>query len=86
MKELLIVQVQIKAWGNSQGICSPKELLREAGFGTDEILHAEAHDGRIVLTRSFQRRSLQERAALHHGQLNLSAEMPREEPVGSEVW
>lgn len=63
-----------------------EKMLKEAGFRADEILHAEAHAGRIVLTRSFQRRSLQERAAQYNGQLNLSAEMPREEPAGSEVW
>lgn len=72
-EEVLNVQVQIKAWGNSQEIRFPKELLKAAGFRADEVLQAEAHDGRIVLTRSFQRRSLQERAAQYNGQLNLSA-------------
>lgn len=80
------MQVQLKAWGNSQGIRFPKDFLKAAGFSTDEVLHAEARDGKIILSRSFQRRSLQERAAQYHGQLNLSAEMEREEPVGSEVW
>lgn len=80
------MQIQLKAWGNSQGIRFPKEFLKAAGFRLDEVLHAEARDGQIILSRSFQRRSLQERAAQYNGQLNLSAEMEREEPVGSEVW
>ena len=57
-----------------------------AGNPADDVLHAEARDGKIILSRGFQRRSLQERAAQYGGQLNLSAEMEREEPVGSEVW
>lgn len=80
------MQVQLKAWGNSQGIRFPKELLKAAGFSLDDVLHAEARDGKIILSRDFQRRSLQERAARYNGQLNLSAEIERDEPVGSEVW
>ena len=80
------MQVQLKAWGNSQGVRFPQEFLKAAGFSSDDILHAEARDGKIILSRGFQRRSLQERAAQYNGQLNLSAEMEREEPVGSEVW
>lgn len=80
------MQVQLKAWGNSQGIRFPKEFLKAAGFNSDDVLHAEARDGKIILSRGFQRRSLQERAAQYGGQLNLSAEMEREEPVGCEVW
>ncbi len=80
------MQVQLKAWGNSQGIRFPKEFLKAAGFSLDDVLHAEARDGKIILSRGFQRRSLQERAARYNGQLNLSAEIERDEPIGSEVW
>lgn len=80
------MQVQLKAWGNSQGIRFPKEFLKAAGFRTDDILHAEAHDGKIILSRSFPRRSLQERAAQYGGKLNLSAEIEQGESVGKEVW
>lgn len=80
------MQVQLKAWENCQGIRFPKEFLKAAGFSTDDILHAEAYDGKIILSRSFQHRSLQERAAQYGGKLNFSAEMERVEPVGGEVW
>ena len=34
----------------------------------------------------FRRRSLKERADEYGGELNLSPEMERDEPVGREVW
>ena len=49
-------------------------------------LDAEIINGQIVLTPQFRHRSLKERAAAYGGQLNLSSEIEREEPVGSEVW
>ena len=80
------MQVQIKPWGNSQGIRFSREFLKSAGFRPDEVLTAEASDGKIVLSRAFTHRSLRERAAAYGGQLNLSDELQRDEPVGSEVW
>ena len=63
-----------------------KEFLRRAGISLNDTLDAEIINGQIVLTPQFRHRSLKERAAAYGGQLNLSAEMEREEPVGSEVW
>ena len=34
----------------------------------------------------FRRRSLKERADEYGGELNLSPEMERDEPVGREIW
>ena len=80
------MQVQLKPWGNSQGIRFSKEFLCEAGFASDETLTAEIINGQIILSRVFRHRSLKERAAEYGGQLNLSDEIDWNEPVGSEVW
>lgn len=80
------MQVQLKPWGNSQGIRFSKEFLRTAGIQDNEVLTAEVRDGKIILSRSFQHMSLKDRAAKYNGQLNLSDEMLREDPAGSEVW
>lgn len=80
------MQVQLKPWGNSQGIRFSREFLRSAGIGPEDTLTAEASEGKIILSRSFTHRSLKERAARYGGQLNLSEEMAWDEPVGSEVW
>lgn len=79
------MQVQLKPWGNSQGVRFSKEFLKSAGFSSDDILNAEIKDGKIILSRDFQHRSLKERAAKYNGQLNLSDELERSEPVGNEV-
>ena len=73
------MQVQLKPWGNSQGIRFSKEFL-------NETLTAEIINGQIVLSRAFRHRSLKERAAEYGGQLNLSDELVWNDPVGSEVW
>ncbi len=80
------MQVQLKPWGNSQGIRFSKEFLKSAGFRPNEVLTAEVADGKIILSRGFQHRSLQERAAAYGGKLNLSEEVDWGESAGDEVW
>ena len=80
------MQVQLKAWGNSQGIRFSREFLASAGFKPDEVLNAEIQDGKIILSKSFQHRTLAERAVRFGGNLNLSEEISRGEPEGNEVW
>ena len=43
------MQIQLKAWGNSQGIRFSREFLASAGFKPDEVLNAEIQDGKIIL-------------------------------------
>ena len=80
------MQTQLKKWGNGTGIRFTKEFLREAGIAPGDTLTAEIINGQIVLTPSFRHRSLKERAAAFGGDLKLSNEMERDEPVGTEVW
>ena len=42
------MQVQLKPWGNSQGIRFSKEFLKSAGFSPNETLTAEVSNGTIV--------------------------------------
>lgn len=56
------MQVQLKAWGNSQGIRFSREFLASAGIKPDDVLTAEIVNGKIVLSPSFRHRSLKERA------------------------
>ena len=80
------MQLQLKQWGNGTGIRFTKEFLRRAGLKLNDTLNAEIVNGQIVLTPEFRHRSLKERAAEYDGQLNLSSEMERDDPVGGEVW
>ena len=80
------MQVQLKTWGNSQGIRLSREFLASAGIQPNDVLVAEVDNGRIILSKSFQHRSLQQRAAAYGGKLNLSEEVSWGEPQGNEVW
>ena len=80
------MDIQLKPWGNSQGIRFSKEFLRSLGIAPDEILEVEGTDGQIILRRKTRHRSLRERAAAYDGKLNLSEEMDWGDSVGSEVW
>ena len=80
------MQVQLKPWGNSQGIRFSREFLKSAGLRPDETLNAEIIDGKIVLTPAFAHRSLRERAEAYGGKLNLSGELDWGAPEGGEVW
>jgi len=80
------MQVQLKNWGNSQGIRFSKEFLKSAGIQPNDTLTAQIIDGKIVLSRTFVHRTLKERAEPYGGELHLSDEMDWGEPQGSEVW
>lgn len=80
------MEIQIKPWGNSQGIRFSREFLASAGIRPNDTLSAEIKDGKIILSKTFQHRTLQQRAAAYGGKLNLSEEIDWGEPQGREVW
>ena len=80
------MQVQVKPWGNSQGIRISRELLQEANVGINDILDVKVSNGKITLVKSFRHKSLEERAAEFGGKLNLDGEYDWGKPMGREVW
>lgn len=80
------MQVSLKPWGNSQGVHFSREFLASAGIKTNDVLIAEASEGRIILRKSFQHRTMKQRAEEFGGSLNLSEEVTWDDPKGNEVW
>ena len=80
------MQTQVKQWGNSQGIRLSKEILEIAGILLNENLEIKAENGRIIISKPFRHRTLEERAAEYGGELILDGEYDWGEPVGREVW
>ncbi len=78
--------VQVKAWGNSQGIRLSKELLDSAGIRLNEYLDVKVINDNIVLTKTFRHKTLEERAAEYGGSLGPYEEMSWGEPSGREIW
>lgn len=86
IKEELIMQTQVKTWGNSQGIRLPKEVLQEADIAVDDMLDVKVSNGVIMLLKPFRHKTLEERAAEYGGKLDLDGEFDWGEPVGREIW
>lgn len=80
------MQVQLKTWGNSQGIRFSREFLASVGIRPDDTLDVKVENGQIILSKSFQHRTLQQRAEDFGGKLNLSEEADWGEPQGNEAW
>lgn len=80
------MQLQLKPWGNSQGIRFSREFLALAGINPSDTLTAEIIDGKIILSKQFAHRTLAQRAEAYGGELHLSDELEPIDPAGSEVW
>ena len=80
------MEVQVKSWGNSQGIRISKEILQEADIAVNDILDMKVVNGMITLTKPNRHKTLEERAKKFNGELNLDGEFQWGESVGREVW
>ena len=80
------MEVQVKEWGNSQGIRFPKSVLQEAGIQLNERLTVEVEKGKIVLYRPFRHKTLEERIQESGCELTGIGEIDWGESRGSEVW
>lgn len=80
------MQTQVKEWGNSQGIRLPKDILKSAGIGVNDLLEVSVSNGVITLVKPFRHKTLEERAAAYDGKLMLDGEYDWGAPVGREEW
>ncbi len=80
------MEVQVREWGNSQGIRFPKTILQEAGIALNDKLSVEVENGKIILTSSFRHKTLEERIRESGCKLSGIGELDWGEPQGSEVW
>lgn len=77
---------QIKAWGNGQGIRLSKELLESLGMHINEYLDLQIADGKIVLSKTFRHKTLEERTLEAGGKLGPYEEYSWGQPQGREEW
>lgn len=80
------MQVQVKTWGNSQGIRISKDILKEANIFVNDVLNVSVSNGQILLTKPFRHKTLEERAADFGGKLSLDGEFDWGQPTGREGW
>ena len=80
------MQVQIRPWGNSQGILLPKAIIQSAGFACNDILEADVCEGSLHLHNPVRHKTLEERIAESGVPLTLIGELDYGEPAGGEIW
>ncbi len=80
------MEVQVREWGNSQGIRFPKAVLQEAGIAINDRLTVEVENGIIILSKPLRHRTLEERIRESGVQLSGIGELDWGEPQGNEVW
>ena len=80
------MKVQVKEWGDSQGVRIPGEILEDAGISMNEMLNIAVINGAIILSKTFRHKTLEERTAEFGGRTDPGGEYDWGEPVGREVW
>nr|WP_297763929.1 AbrB/MazE/SpoVT family DNA-binding domain-containing protein [uncultured Butyrivibrio sp.] len=77
-------EVAIRAWGNSQGIRIPKNILDKLGLQVSDTLNISVVDGNIILTRTHKHKTFEERLAEYNGKIDI-CDFDWGEPMGKEM-
>lgn len=80
----MAAEATIRAWGNSQGIIIPKDILKKMGLSISDKLSIETKNNEIILKKEFRHKTLEERAAEYGGKIDVY-EFDWGEPVGREM-
>ena len=83
---MIIMEVRLQKWGNSDGIRIPSTILKMLNLKTNDILELIEKDGKIIISKSMNKKiSLEERFKKYKGE-NLAKEFSWDEPRGNEIW
>ena len=63
--------VAIRAWGNSQGIRIPKDILEKMDLKVSDVLNIEIENDAIVLRKQFAHKSFEQRLADYNGKISV---------------
>ena len=77
-------QVTVKAWGNSQGIRIPKDILNELNIHISDVLQLDVEKETIILKKAFKHKSFEERLKEYNGEISVS-DYDWGEPIGREL-
>ena len=77
-------QVAIRAWGNSQGIRISKNVLDKMQLKVSDVLDVVVENNAIILRKSFEHKTFEERLAEYNGEITIS-DFDWGEPVGKEM-
>ncbi|MCR5481805.1 MAG: AbrB/MazE/SpoVT family DNA-binding domain-containing protein [Clostridia bacterium] len=77
-------QVALKAWGNSQAIRIPKEIIELMHLKTSDVLDISIENDAIVLRKHFVHKTFEERMAAYGGTISV-CDFDWGDPKGKEI-
>ncbi len=80
------MEVALKAWGNSQGIRIPKEVLTDLGIDYSTPLDLSVKNGEIIIAKKYKHKTLEERIKESGKSFVVLEEIDFGSPQGNEVW
>ena len=64
-------QSTIRAWGNSQGLLIPKDILKTLSWKSADALELETRGDELVIRKKFVHKTFEERLAEYDGQIEV---------------
>lgn len=80
------MQAQICAWGNGNAIRLNKAVMEALNMKTNDYLTVSIENDAIVLRKSFEHKTLEQRVAESGKPLTASGKFDFGEPRGREIW
>ncbi len=81
-----VVKATVRPWGNSQGIRIPKEILSALGLAVDEEVNLTVENKSLIITKTIQKKTLEEYAKPYGGKLGPYDEFDFGEDIGIKRW
>ena len=78
-------QVSIRKWGNTQGICIPKEIMKIFNWNISDTLLLKINGDELVIKKAFIHKSYEERLRENGGITNTVSDFDWGDPVGKEI-
>ena len=82
---ILMIQLPVKQWGNSQAIRLPKSLLEALEAEKDDDLNVEVINHSIVLTKAEKEVTFEE-LFKDYNKETFTTELHSFSPIGNEKW
>ncbi|MDO7864902.1 AbrB/MazE/SpoVT family DNA-binding domain-containing protein [Brochothrix thermosphacta] len=84
---MVMKQLQVKTWGNSQAVRLPKNMLKELNIKNNDILDIAVKNGAIIIKKPKEKKELtiNDLFANYDG-TKFQTEIQDIEPIGNELW
>lgn len=84
---MVMKQLQVKTWGNSQAVRLPKNMLKELNIKNNDILDIAVKNGAIIIKKPKEKKvlTINDLFANYDG-TKFQTEIQDIEPIGNELW